>query len=115
MPGIVNRRAATKPAAMLADDHTVLADHDAVGIGLDLDRPADGARGDRVLVVVEPHQAGLRDRCLCRVEPVKWAGNRHQLRALRLKGLPQWAQYYQSLENLPAEENEEEEFLCARA
>jgi type IV secretion system protein VirB4 len=35
---------------------------------------------------------------------------------LRLKRLPQWAQYYQSLEETVAEQNEdEEEFLCARA
>src|SRR5579872_590499 len=35
---------------------------------------------------------------------------------LRLKGLPQWAQYYQSLEEMVPEQNEdEEEFLCARA
>jgi hypothetical protein len=40
---------------MLGDDSAILADHDPVGIGLDLDRPADGARGDRVLVVVEAH------------------------------------------------------------
>ena len=33
---------------MLADDNTVLADDDALGIGLDLDRPADGPRSDRV-------------------------------------------------------------------
>src|SRR5271167_1089850 len=31
---------------MLADDRAILADHDAVGVGLDLDRPADGPRGD---------------------------------------------------------------------
>lgn len=35
---------------------------------------------------------------------------------LRLKGLPQWAEYYQSLETTVVEQNEdEEEFLCARA
>src|SRR5262249_48022214 len=57
MPGIVDRLAAPEAAAMLADDRTVLTDHKAIGAGLDLDRPADGARGDRVLVVVEAHQA----------------------------------------------------------
>ena len=62
MPGIVNRLAAAEAAAMLADDRAILADHDAIGISLDLDRPTDGARSDRVLIVVEPHQAGLRDR-----------------------------------------------------
>jgi len=36
---------------------------------------------------------------------------------LRLKGLPQWAEYYQSLERLVVEEEnqDQEEFLCARA
>ena len=73
---------------MFADDRAVLADHQAIGIGLDLDRPADGTRGDRVLVVVEPHQTGLRDRGLSRVEPVEWPSNLHQLRSFRLESLP---------------------------
>ena len=64
VPGIVDRLAAAEAAGMLADDLAVLADHDAIGVGLDLDRPADGARRDRVAVVVEAHQAGLRDRRL---------------------------------------------------
>jgi len=51
MPGIVNRLAATETAAVLADDSTVLADDNAIGVSLDLDRPTDGARGDRVLVL----------------------------------------------------------------
>jgi len=34
---------------------------------------------------------------------------------LRLKSLPQWAQYYRSLEDVLPEPTEEEEFLCARA
>src|SRR5215469_11939897 len=72
MPGIVGRLAATAAAAMLADNRAVLANDDAVGIGLDLDRPANSPGGDRVLVVVEPHQAGLRDRRLRRVEAVEW-------------------------------------------
>src|SRR6266446_4066098 len=61
---------------------------DAIGISLDLDRPADGARGDRVLVVVEPHQAGLRDRGLDRVEAIERSADRYQLGPLRLEGLP---------------------------
>jgi len=40
---------------MLGDDPAVLADHDVVSIGMDLDRPSDRARGHRVLVVVEAH------------------------------------------------------------
>jgi len=31
---------------MLVDDRAVLAEHDAIDIDLDLDRPADGARGN---------------------------------------------------------------------
>ena len=45
---------------MAADHAAILAQLDAIGIGADLDRPADGARQDRVLVVVEPDQARLR-------------------------------------------------------
>jgi hypothetical protein len=48
MPGIVDRLAAAEAAAMLADDCAILADHDVIGISLDLDGPADGTRGDRV-------------------------------------------------------------------
>ena len=82
MPGIVDRLAATETAAMLADDCAFLADRNAIGIGPDLDRRSHGARGDRVFVVVEAHQAGLRDRRLRRVEPVEWPSNLHQLRPL---------------------------------
>src|SRR5437762_13106072 len=88
MPGIVDRLAAAETAVMLANDCALLADHNAIGASLDLDWPADGARGDRVLVVVEPHQAGLRDRGLRRVEPVEWPSNLHQLWPLRLESLP---------------------------
>jgi hypothetical protein len=42
----VDRLAAAKVAAMLADDRAVLTDHDAVGISLDLDRATDGVRDD---------------------------------------------------------------------
>jgi len=59
MPGIVEASTAAEAAGMLACDDPVLADDDAIGVGLDLDRPADGARRDRVLVVVEANEAGL--------------------------------------------------------
>src|SRR5437879_10118514 len=88
MPRIVDRLAAAEAAAMLADDCAILADHDTIGIGLDLDWPTDRTRGDRVLVVVEAHQAGFRDRGLRRVEPVEWPSNLHELRPLRLESLP---------------------------
>ena len=42
MPGIVEATAAAKAADVLADTHPVLANDDAIGIGLDLDRPSDG-------------------------------------------------------------------------
>jgi hypothetical protein len=61
MPGVIDRIAAAEGAPMFADDPAVLADHDAIGIGLDLDRAPDRAGGHRVLVVVETHQAGLGD------------------------------------------------------
>jgi hypothetical protein len=49
----------------------VLADHDAVGIGVNLDWTSDRAGGYRVLFVVEAHEAGLGDRCLHRVEAIE--------------------------------------------
>lgn len=44
MPRVVDHLVAAEAAGMFADDHAVLPDDDAVGIGMDLDRPADGAR-----------------------------------------------------------------------
>ena len=45
---------------MLGDDPPILADYYAIGIGMDLDRTTDSTGSDRVLVVVETNQAGLR-------------------------------------------------------
>ena len=73
---------------MLGNDASVLADHDAVGIGMDLDRPPDGAGGDRVFVIVEAHQAGLRDRCRHRMESIEPAGIGNELWPFRLEHLP---------------------------
>jgi hypothetical protein len=64
--------------------------------GLDLDRPADGARGDRVLVVVKANEAGLDaarplragDRGGDGVEAIEASGNRHQVRPLCFEHLP---------------------------
>jgi hypothetical protein len=78
MPGVVDRVAAAERAGMLADDPPVLADHDAVGIGMNLDGTPDGARCHRVFVVIEAHQAGLRHRRLHRVESVEPAGIRNE-------------------------------------
>jgi hypothetical protein len=44
MPVIVEAPAAAEAARMLADNHPVLANDDPISVGLDLDRPADGAR-----------------------------------------------------------------------
>ena len=47
---------------MFGDDPPVLADHDAIGIGMDIDGTPDRTGRHRVFVVVEANQAGLRDR-----------------------------------------------------
>src|ERR1700677_5188029 len=73
---------------MFSNDPPVLADHDAVGIRVDLDRPPDRAGGHGVFVVVEAYQAGLRHRRWHRVEAVELAGIRNELRPLRLEHLP---------------------------
>ena len=62
VPGIIGRLAASKGSRMLSNNAPILADHDAVGISLDLDRTSNRAGYDRVFVVVEAHQTGLRDR-----------------------------------------------------
>ena len=41
MPGVVERVAAAERAGMLADNPPVLADYDAIGIGMNLDRTSD--------------------------------------------------------------------------
>jgi hypothetical protein len=63
---------------MLGDNLAVLTDHDAVGVGLDLDGPTDRPGWDRVLAVVEAHKAGLRHRRRRAVEAVEAAGIGHQ-------------------------------------
>src|SRR3981081_4289017 len=73
---------------MLGDDPTVLTDHDAVGIGVNIDRPSDRARRHRVFVVVEAHQAGLRDRRWYGVESVEPAGIGNEPRTLGLEHFP---------------------------
>jgi hypothetical protein len=59
MPGIVDCGAAAKGTAMVGDDTPILTDDEAIGIGVDVDRTADGAGIDRIFVVVEAHEAGL--------------------------------------------------------
>jgi len=43
VPGIVDRLATAEATSMFADDRAVLADYDAIGISLNLDRPTDRA------------------------------------------------------------------------
>src|ERR1700761_441349 len=59
---------------MLGNDASVLPDYDAVGVSMDFDRPSDGTGRDRVFVVVEAHEAGLRYRGRYRMESVEPAG-----------------------------------------
>src|SRR6188472_1092680 len=73
---------------MIGDDAAVLTDLDSVRIGSDLDRPSDRAGADRVAVIVEPHEAGLRDRSRHRMEAIEAARIGHERRPLGLKGLP---------------------------
>ena len=91
MPRIADRRAAAEDARMLGDDTAVLPDHDTIGIGVDLHGPADGAGADRVLVVVEAYEAGLRDRCRQGVEAIEPAGVAHEMRSFGLEHLPHGA------------------------
>merc|ERR1711969_243051 len=88
MPGIVDRLVAAEAARMLADDPPLLADLDAVGVGADLCRAADGACGDGVAIVVEAHEACLRHRDRNRMEAVEAAAIGHEARPLRLEHLP---------------------------
>src|SRR5438876_10191296 len=88
MPGIEDRRAAAEAADMLADNLAFLADDNAIGIRLDLDRPANSTRGDRVFVVVEAHQTGLRHCRRHTMEAVKTTTIGDELAALFFEALP---------------------------
>ena len=88
MPGIVIDLAAAERARMLRDNPPVLADDDAIGVGVDFDRAADRAGAHRISVVVEPHQAGLRHRGRQRVESVEAAAIGNELRTLVLERPP---------------------------
>src|SRR5262249_7888133 len=71
MPGIVDCLAAPETAPMFGDDLAILADHDPVGVGMDLDWATQRLCYDRVLVVVETDETGLRDGSRNSVEPVE--------------------------------------------
>src|SRR6202034_3324419 len=87
-PRIVDGLAATVVAGMLRDDTSILADDDAVGVGMDLDWTTDCAGAHRVFVVVEPHQTCLRHRGLLRMEPVEATAIGDELGPLFLEHLP---------------------------
>lgn len=63
-------------------------DHDAVGIGLNLDRAPDGVGHDGVFVVAEADQAGLGDRRRHRVESVEPAGTGNELGPFGFERIP---------------------------
>ena len=87
-PKVVDRLAPAKAARMLGHDPSVLAVHDAIGVGVDIDRAADRAGADRVLVVVEPNQAGLRHRSRQGVESVEAAAIGDERRPFFFEDLP---------------------------
>src|SRR6476469_7969651 len=88
MPGVVDGIAAAKGSRVLGNDASILTDYDAIGIGLNFDWPSDCAGCDRVLVVVEAHQAGLRDRCRHRMEAVEAAGIGNEFAAFGFEHFP---------------------------
>lgn len=88
VPRIVNRLTSTKVTRMFCDHHPILPDDDPVGIGMDIDRPAHRSCEDGILVVVEPHGAGLRHGSRHAVEAVEGADIGHQLRPLGFEHLP---------------------------
>ena len=59
MPGVVDRLATPVAARVFGHRAPFLADDDPIGVGVDVHGAADSAGADRVLVVVEPDQAGL--------------------------------------------------------
>src|SRR5581483_2518119 len=73
---------------MLGNDAPILTDDDAIGISLDLDRASDRAGRDRVLVVVEAHQAGLGDRGGHGMEAVEATGIGDESRSLSFEDFP---------------------------
>src|SRR5690606_26616996 len=88
VPGIVDHLAAPERTGMIADDYTVLADDDPVGIGMDLDRPAHGTRKHGVFVVIEAHGASLRHRGGDAMEAVEAPGIGNEAGAFFLEHVP---------------------------
>jgi hypothetical protein len=65
-------------ATMVAHDLLVLADHNVVSIGVDFGRPAARVATE-VFIVIEAHQAGLRDGGRDVVESAEAAGIGNEL------------------------------------
>ena len=86
--GIVDRIVAPECSRMATDNLAVLPAFQPVGIGPDLDRAPDRAGIDRVAVLVEPHEAGLGDRCRHHVEAVERADIGDQAGTLGFEHLP---------------------------
>ena len=72
---------------MFANCAAILADENAIGIGMDLHRPTHSSGRHRVLVVVKAHRS-LGDRRRHGMEAVKASGVGNQLRSLALEDLP---------------------------
>ncbi len=73
---------------MAADDLPVLPAFQAIGIGADLDRSTNGPGIYRVLVLVEPYEAGFGNRCRDCMKAVEGADIWDQTRLLFFEHLP---------------------------
>jgi len=87
MPGIVDDLPRAEPALVLSHDYAVLLDDDAVGVGLHVHGPPHGLGHYRVLVGVEPDEAGLGHRHRRVVEAVERTAIGDQRRPLGLEHL----------------------------
>lgn len=85
---VVDIFAASEDARMLTHELSILPELDAFSISADLDGTADGMSLDRVAVVVEPDEAGLRDRGRHRMVSVEGASIGHKAWALSLEDVP---------------------------
>src|ERR1700728_2798819 len=88
MPRIIYGCAAPIAAWMFRHDAPVLADQDALGVGVNVDGAADRAGAHRVFVVVEPNEASRRHRGQQCVEPVEAAAIGNELWPLLLEHFP---------------------------
>jgi hypothetical protein len=73
---------------MFSNNGTILTDDDAIGIGLYLHRPPNGARGDEVSDVIKAHKTGLRYRCCAGMKAIETASACNQMRPFGFKHLP---------------------------